>query len=285
MNVLWVYAHPEQRSLSASLRDAGICTLTEAGHQVEVTDLYAMNWKAALDRDDFGNLSDQPPEMSRASAWAYRAGSLRPEIRAEQQRLLWSDALVLQFPLWWYSMPAILKGWIDRVFAKGFAYGIADPDHPGRTFRYGTGPLAGRRAQVVVTTGSPMAAMGPRGINGPLEQVLFHLLHGTLWYVGMDPLPPLAIHSADRMTSATHAHAVATVRERMEQLATVSSIPYRLQNTGDYDDDLVLHDHVAPGLHGIDAHRRDLVDARRDPGDGSGSAEPGPRPVLRALWS
>lgn len=272
MRILWVYAHPEPRSLNASLRDAGIDALTSEGHQVELSDLYAMDWRAALDRHDFGDLPDQPTEISRASKRAYQAGTLLPEIRAEQERLRWSDVLVLQFPLWWYSTPAILKGWIDRVFTKGFAYGIADPDHPGRTFRYGAGPLQGRRAQVLVSTGSPQAAMGPRGINGSLEQVLFHLLHGTLWYVGLEPLPPVAIHDADHLSAAAHADAVAQVRARMRELATVAAIPYRSQNTGDYDDDLVLHDHIAPGRQGIGVHRRDVVDASLRPSDGGGVA-------------
>ena len=254
MNVLWVYAHPEPRSLNASLRDAGIDMLTAVGHSVVLSDLYAMHWKPALDREDLGDLTDQPTEISRASERAHQAGTLAPEIRTEQERLVWSDVLVLQFPLWWYSMPAILKGWIDRVFAKGFAYGITDPDHPGRTLRYGVGPPQGRRAQVLISTGSPQAAMGPRGINGPLEQILFPLLHGTLWYVGMEPLDPVAIHGADRMSATAHAEAIAMVRERMRRLATVPAIPYRSQNTGDYDEDLVLHDDIAPGHHGIDAH-------------------------------
>lgn len=173
MHVLWVYAHPEPRSLNATLRDAGTRSLTEAGHLVEVSDLYAMGWKPTLDREDFGDLPGLPCEISRASQRAFDAGTLPDEVREEQRKLTLADALVLQFPLWWYSTPAILKGWIDRVFTKGFAYGLPDPDHPGHTFRYGSGPLSGRRAQVITTTGSPAAAMGPRGVNGQLDQVLF----------------------------------------------------------------------------------------------------------------
>lgn len=123
-------------------------------------------------------------------------------------------------------MPAIMKGWVDRVFTKGFAYGIRDPEHPGRTFRYGHGPLSGRRTQVLITTGSPAGAMGPLGINGPVDDVLFHLLHGTLWYVGMDALE------------------------------VVEPLPYRSQNAGDYDGDLVLRATLAPGEQGLGVHLR-----------------------------
>jgi NAD(P)H dehydrogenase (quinone) len=254
MNVLWVYAHPEIRSLNATLRDTGADALRRAGHRVTVSDLYAMSWKAALDRDDFGDLPDAPRELSRASTCAQRAGTVSGDIRAEQRKLVEADTLVLQFPLWWYATPAILKGWIDRVFAKGFAYGITDPADPTRTLRYGDGPLRGRRAQVITTAGSPATAMGPRGINGQLDQVLFPLLHGTLWYVGMEVLPPLAIYGADRLTSERHAEALAQVRDRMISLEEVEPLAYRHQNRGDYDRDLTLRAPLSPGQSGIGVH-------------------------------
>jgi NAD(P)H dehydrogenase (quinone) len=254
VNVLWVYAHPESRSLNGALRDAGTDALRQAGHHVTVSDLYAMSWKAALDRDDFGELPDAPTELSRASQRAQEAGTVADDIRVEQRKLVAADTLVLQFPLWWYATPAILKGWIDRVFAKGFAYGITDPADPARTLRYGDGPLRDTRAQVITTTGSPAAAMGPRGINGQLDQVLFPLLHGTLWYVGMQVLQPLAIHGADRLAAADHAEALAQVRERMARLEEVEPLAYRHQNRGDYDRDLVLREHVDRGRSGIGVH-------------------------------
>ena len=68
-------------------------------------------------------------------------GDLPVEIHAEQQKLLDADLIVLQFPLWWYNLPAILKGWIDRVFTSGFG------------FDYRSGPIACRAATVVVPRG------------------------------------------------------------------------------------------------------------------------------------
>jgi NAD(P)H dehydrogenase (quinone) len=254
MNVLWIYAHPDPKSLNAGLRDAGLRLLEEDGHDVVLSDLYAMSWKPTLDHDDLGGLPDPPPQLSRATRAAYEQRTLPADIRAEQAKLLAADTLVLQFPLWWYSTPAILKGWIDRVFTKGFAYGLRDPDHPGRTFRYGAGPLSGRRAQVIATIGSPAPAMGPRGINGQLDQVLFPLLHGTLFYVGMDVLPPLAIHGADRVSTEDYDAAVTALGDRLRELQEIEPIPYRHQNLGDYDDDLVLDPELCPGEGGIHVH-------------------------------
>lgn len=254
MKLLWIYAHPEKASLNAALRDEGLRAARDAGHTVTVSDLYAMSWKPALDHRDFGNLPDLPSEVSHASKRAYQAGTLPGDVQSEQAKLLDADAVVLQFPLWWYSTPAILKGWIDRVFTKGFAYGIRDPREPGRTLRYGDGPLRGRIAQVVVTAGSPAGPMGPRGINGQLDQVLFPLLHGTLWYVGMDVLPPLAVYGADRMSAEQFQEAARSLGNRIAHLADTVPIPYRRQNSGDYDQELVLSPTLAPDRTGIGVH-------------------------------
>ncbi|MFF3765651.1 NAD(P)H-dependent oxidoreductase [Streptomyces sp. NPDC001922] len=255
MNVLWVFAHPEQRSLSGSLRDEGVRALTEAGHACRMSDLYAMGWKATVDRDDYPR--HDPEErliIGTASRQAHRTGTLSPDIRAEQEKLDWADTVVLQFPLWWYSAPAILKGWFDRVFVKGFAYGVPDPRRPGRNLRYGEGGLAGKRALVVVTVGSPEASFGPRGAHGQLDQVLFPLLHGTLWYTGMAVLPPVAVYGAERVSPEAYAEAATLLRERLTAIEDTPPIPYRTQNGGDYDDALVLRPEVAPEATGLEAH-------------------------------
>lgn len=65
---------------------------------------------------------------------------------AEQEKLLWADTIIFQFPLWWYTMPAILKGWVDRVFTYRFAYGVGEHSDTKYGERFGEGTLAGRRA-------------------------------------------------------------------------------------------------------------------------------------------
>lgn len=111
---------------------------------------------------------------------------------------------------------------------------------PARTLRYGEGNLAGKRALVVVSTGSPEPALGPRGVNGRLDRILFPLLHGTLWYTGMSVLPPVAVHGADRLTPHQFEVAAAVLRERVAGIEDTAPIPFRRQNAGDYDDALVL---------------------------------------------
>lgn len=127
MHILLVYAHPEPRSLNGSLRDFAIAHLQAAGHHVQLSDLYAMGWKAVLDAADNGaDLPDRRFDPSADSLQAFAAGTQSADIAQEQDKLRWADVLILQFPLWWFSMPAILKGWIDRVYACGFAYGVGE---------------------------------------------------------------------------------------------------------------------------------------------------------------
>jgi NAD(P)H dehydrogenase (quinone) len=257
VNVLWVFAHPEQSSLNGSLLTEGMRILDDLGHDHKVSDLYAMKWKAVVDRDDYTEECAGRLHVARASQQAYTRRTLSADIVAEQDKLEWADAVVLQFPLWWYSMPAILKGWFDRVFVKGFAYGIVDPLSPGRTLRYGDGPLAGKRALTILTSGSPAAALGPRGINGQLDEVLFSLLHGILWYVGMSVLQPMCIYGADRLNDAQFDCATEELRARLTALNDEEPIPFRRQNDGDYDDDLVLRPEHASGSTGIAVHYND----------------------------
>jgi NAD(P)H dehydrogenase (quinone) len=256
MNVLWVLAHPDDRSLNAALHRDGIAELTEQGHHVEVSDLYAMKWNPVVDRDDYGPDSDERLVVGSASKKALDEGTLSPDIRAEQDKLDRADLVVLQFPLWWFGMPAILKGWIDRVFIKGYAYSVPDPDRPGRSLRYGTGGLAGKRALAVVTVGADPDGYGSRGVNGALEDVLFPLLHGTFFYTGMSPLPPVAIYNANHLSAQEYQAAAAELRVRLRDAETAAPIPYRTQNGGDYDDRMVLRPDVAPGRTSLAAHLR-----------------------------
>ncbi|MGC1549718.1 MAG: NAD(P)H-dependent oxidoreductase, partial [Rhodanobacter sp.] len=191
MNVLLVYAHPEPKSLNGSLRDFIVGRLNDAGHTVQVSDLYAMQWKATLDADDFPQRDTaQRFNPSTDSRLAYVEGTQADDVAAEQAKLLWADLVIFQFPMWWFSMPAILKGWFERVYAYGFAYGVGEHSESRWGERYGEGMLKGKRAMLVVTTGGWADHYSERGINGPIDDVLFPIQHGMLFYPGFDVLPP-----------------------------------------------------------------------------------------------
>ncbi|ARN82337.1 NAD(P)H-dependent oxidoreductase [Methylocystis bryophila] len=255
-NILLVYAHPEPTSLTRLLVAVAIDALEKQGHAIAQSDLYGMRWKAVFDADDFPSRAD-PTRLSfiAESAHAYATGRQTDDVASEQAKLLSADAVIFVFPLWWYAPPAIVKGWIERVYAFGFGYGYRDG---GNRHRFGEGALKGKRALVCVLAGGPTADYGPRGVNGPLDQLLFPLTHGALFYPGMDVLPLHAIYGTVFVTSAAQVGAIReSWRRRVEGLFTDNPIPFRPQNGGDYPDFHTLAEHVAPGRDGLTAHIAD----------------------------
>lgn len=256
MNILIVYAHPEPQSLNGSLKNFAIKRLEDAGHAVQVSDLYAMNWKASLDQHD----SMDPPadtrfDPSRESRLAFESGRQSPDIALEQDKLRWADALILQFPLWWFSMPAILKGWVERVYAYGFAYGVGEHSDSRWGDRYGEGSMTGKRAMLIVTTGGWEPHYSPRGINGPIDDVLFPIQHGTLHYPGFDVLPPFVVYRTSRMDNERFSKTCDELGHRLDDLWNTKPIPYRKQNAGEYDiPECTLRLEIAPDQVGFAAH-------------------------------
>jgi NAD(P)H dehydrogenase (quinone) len=259
MNILIVFAHPEPRSLAASLRDVAIAALEAAGHTVRVSDLHAMGWKSHIDRADFPALApDERLRVAAASGSAFAAGDLSADVKAEQEKLLWADGVILQFPLWWYAMPAILKGWVDRVYSYGFAYGVGEHSDRHWGDRFGEGRLAGKRAMLIVTAGGWREHYGPRGVNGPIDDLLFPIQHGVLFYPGFAVLPPFVAYRVDKLDDAGFADLSAALRDRMRSFDSTPPIPFRKQNGGDYDiPSLTLRQGLGdPGAAGFALHTR-----------------------------
>jgi NAD(P)H dehydrogenase (quinone) len=255
MKILIVYSHPEPRSLNGALKDLALQHLTAQGHEVRVSDLYAMAWKPVADGGDFQD--HHPSERlfyGRASKRAYAEGRQTPDIAAEQRKLLWADAVTFQFPLWWFTMPAILKGWVDRVFAYGFAYGVGV--HEGERWgdRYGEGTLRGRRAMLSVTIGGRAPHYSERGVNGALDDILFPIQHGILFYPGLDVLPPFTVFQADRVTPEQWSAIAAAFTARLDGLFTDAPIPFRRQNGGHYDTEQVLKPGLGQAASGTRIH-------------------------------
>ena len=183
MNVLIVHAHPEPQSFTTAMKDLAVQELSNAGHQVEVSDLYAMNFNPVASATDFGSRKN-PDYLVYALEQRinYENQTIAPDIAAEIAKLVAADLVIFSFPLYWFSVPAILKGWIDRVLVSGLTYG-------GKRF-YDQGGLKGKKALLSFTLGGREHMFGPDAIHGEIETMLRPVLRGTLYYVGMDVLPP-----------------------------------------------------------------------------------------------
>jgi len=111
MKHLVVYAHPNPESLNHAILETMVNTLKNNGHEVVVRDLYALNFQPVLKPEDTA---------------AMRAGQTPQEIKTEQEYISEADAITFIYPIWWTGLPAILKGYVDRVFSYGFAYGTGE---------------------------------------------------------------------------------------------------------------------------------------------------------------
>jgi NAD(P)H dehydrogenase (quinone) len=116
MNVLIVYAHPNPRSFNQAILDTVEVTLRERGHATRIHDLYQMQFRSVLDGEDL------------LRSWR---GDLPVDTRREQEALRWAQGLVFIYPIWWFGPPAILKGWIDRVFTRKFAFDFTEAGMQG----------------------------------------------------------------------------------------------------------------------------------------------------------
>ncbi len=219
MKIFIVHAHHEPKSFNGALLAVARETLAKSGHVVEVSDLYAAGFDPVSDRRNFATQADSDYLIQQIEEdYAAEHGGYAPDIQAEIDKLLWCDALIFQFPLWWFGLPGILKGWVDRVFARGAVYG------GGR--RYDGGVLKGRRALLSLTTGGPATAYGPDGLNGDIEMILYPINHGILRYVGFDVLPPFIAWGPARADDEGRARYLDAYRDRLIGLETTAPIDY-----------------------------------------------------------
>ena len=232
MRAFIVHAHPEPKSFNGAMTRTAVAVLTEAGHEVQVSDLYAMGFDPVSGRHNFTTVLDPEyykQQLEEAHAAAH--DGFAPELQAEQDKMFWCDVMILQFPLWWFGLPAILKGWVDRVFAAG-----------GRIYGggkwYDRGVFAGKRAMCALTIGGPPPIYSERGLNGPIESILFPINHGMLYFTGFTVIEPFLVHAPARITDAERAAELARYRERVVGLETAPTIEY--PKLAEYNERMVL---------------------------------------------
>ncbi len=226
MNVFIVYAHPEPRSFNGALLERSRAAFARLGDEVRVSDLYAMGFNPVPSGADFTDRSpadrlDYYAEQKRA----YEAGTLADDIKAEIEKVAWCDLMILQFPLYWFSAPAILKGWIDRVFVPGFAFG-------GGAW-YERGGLVGKRAMIATTMAAFPQMMAPDGINGLLEVNLWPIQNGVLAFCGFDVLAPFIANAVPYVDDARRARILDAYDNRLTGIAVERPLSFHRRD--DFD--------------------------------------------------
>lgn len=222
MNILIVFAHPEPKSFNGGLLETAKRTLEEGGHTVVVSDLYRMGFNPVSDRHNF-LVAKEPDylklqlEESHASA----NGGFAPELEAEICKIEACDLMIFQFPLWWFGLPAILKGWVDRTLAMGRTYGNGAV--------YGRGIFHGKRALLSVTTGGPEETFRKGGFNGDIDAILRPIQRGILQFVGFDVLKPQIHFGPVRVSESQRKRWLADYAKRLSSVADENPI-----NVGEY---------------------------------------------------
>jgi NAD(P)H dehydrogenase (quinone) len=219
MEVFIVHCHPEAQSFNAAMTRTASAFFQATGDRVAVSDLYQMEFDPVSGRHNFTTTKDphyykqQMEELHASEHQGFAA-----DIEAELAKLERCDLLILQFPLWWFGLPARLKGWVDRVMVMGRVYG-------GGKW-YDTGAFAGKRAMLSLTTGGPEGSYQPDGVNGDIHQILYPINHGILRFTGFDVLPPHIVWGPSHLDADARRQALAAYEERLGMVMAMDPIAY-----------------------------------------------------------
>lgn len=251
-----VLAHPEPKSYNAHLARTARQALERDGWTVTLSDLYQMDfdpcerashYSSPLDGDRF----DVQAEQRHAS----EQGSVPAMVAAEIERLDRADLLMLQYPMWWHLPPAMLKGWIDRVFLYGEVYTSSK--------RFEHGRFRAKRAMLSVTVGTSEQTYAFDGRSGDIDLLLWPI-NFSLAYVGYTVLEPFVAYGVEAGLRYSEASVVAARLKRIEDrlaatlaaLDRIGSIPFnRMADWG--SDGRITPD--APSYSPFIRHNRKLV--------------------------
>ncbi len=136
MRALVVYCHPDPASFTAAIRDLVLARLERAGAETRLHDLYAQGFQPCLTQAEWQGYLQSPEN--------------RAPVANATEDLLWCDTLIFVYPTWWYGLPAMLKGWLDRVLLPEVAFLM--PDGVNKTIRPGLGHIT--RMGVFTTCGA-----------------------------------------------------------------------------------------------------------------------------------
>lgn len=176
MHLLAVFAHPRRDSFTGAVLDRFLDGLHASGHTSEIADLHREAFDPRFQVEDFAQ---------------FGGGSMTEAIVREQTRIERAEALALVFPVWWWSFPAILKGWIDRVFSEGWAYNFT----PGLS----RGRLKDRPTLLLGVGGSRQSTYRKYGYD---EAMRIQIDVGILGYCGLRDVTTRIFHDVEQDAEA-----------------------------------------------------------------------------------
>lgn len=193
MKHLIVYAHPNASSLNSYFKQLIVDSLQQANHEIVIRDLYELQFDPVLSLEDMNG---------------QRRGQVADNVRAEQEYITWADHLTFIYPIWWTGMPAIMKGYIDRVMSYGFAYRYDQGVQKGL--------LAGKPVVIINSHGKSNAEYEAIGMD---KALVLTSDKGIYTYCGLDVRQHFFFDRADRPTP----EAVAQWTEQIRQVYALES--------------------------------------------------------------
>lgn len=211
MKIFIVYWHPEPKSFNKAMFRAAQETLQSQGHEVRTSDLFVMGFDPVSSRNNFTTVKNRTYlKLQLEELHASENNGFFPEIKKEIEKLEWCDMMIWQFPIWWFGLPATLKGWVDRVFVMGRVYG------GGKL--YENGVFKGKKAMLSLTTGGPEEAYKRGGFNGDIMGVLRPIHRGILQFVGFDVLKPQIVYKPAHMDDSSREKAIEEYKLRLQTI-------------------------------------------------------------------
>jgi NAD(P)H dehydrogenase (quinone) len=212
MNVLIVYAHHEPTSFTSAMKNLATEVLAHQGHQVIVSDLYGQGFNPTAQKWDFVTTSGGHFNYMLEQRHAARLdNAFSPDILGEIQKVQAAELILFVTPIWWFSVPAILKGWFDRVLAMGVTW------DGGKI--YENGLLRGKQAMILAAAGGPAGYYSPDGKHkATAVQILHPINHGTLAFCGLNVHEPYVSLNVLGQDDAGRAKALKDLRFRLENM-------------------------------------------------------------------
>ncbi len=192
MKTLVVFSHPNADSFNGAVLKTVTDTLGQGQHEIKVRDLYKSGWN---------------PLLSTADLQKLYSGQVPDDIAAEQAEVSWADMLVFIYPIWWMEQPAILKGWIDRVFSHGFAYRLTEQGMM-------EGLLKGKKAVVITTSGANEENMRDNGILNAIDTCM---IKGTIGFCGFTDIVYENLYSVPTVSDEERQNMLAKVKNMFEK--------------------------------------------------------------------
>jgi len=201
-NALLVTAHPYTQSFNFALRTQAIELLHKFNWHVNTSDLYQIGFNPILSPADFPNISASVPlSLPKQQEVAHQQALFSNDIAQEQSKLLAANLVILQFPLWWGSYPAMLKGWIERVISRGYAYGSNNL-------------LSGKSVLLSVTTGG---AKNEKEIEY-YQKKIQELGVDVFSYAKMEVLKPIISHGPSHSNDKQKLHLLDNSKQQLISL-------------------------------------------------------------------